>query len=220
MASKKKLVVIAAMLLPEEDDEEVKEKKHHRFNGSLLVRLRAFSGPGCVLHCLHNECCRSVNYWKTGMSSAETENCELLHVLATDHPEYLIEDINYDYYILVQPVRPRNCNCLTCDGGTFCLNEKCSCTYDNNGRRQCTDGNFKIFVSSAGKGYVNPDDHQHAIIKINGTDYSQSKRGFNFVVVDGENGYVEQKISFDTHGDQSQVQMMIEFLYETKSKMK
>jgi hypothetical protein len=50
------------------------------------------------------------------------------------------------------------------------------------------DGNFKIFVSSAGKGYDNSDDHEHAIIKINGTDYSQNKRGFNFVVVDGKNG--------------------------------
>ena len=50
------------------------------------------------------------------MSSAETENCELLHVLATDHPDYLIEDINYDYYILVQPDRVSNqieCKCVT-----------------------------------------------------------------------------------------------------------
>ena len=74
-----------------------------RLNGSFLTRVDALSATECVLLCLSNNCCRAVNYRKKGPS----ENCELLHILASHHRELLEKNENYDYYVLLQPNRVR-----------------------------------------------------------------------------------------------------------------
>ena len=78
----------------------------HRFNGSLIARLLVPYLPVCVLYCLNNECCRSVNVLKA--KGMDKENCELLSVVAEDHPEFLIDDRDYTYSILTQPIRVSN----------------------------------------------------------------------------------------------------------------
>ena len=32
-------------------------------------------------------------------------NCDLLHVHKNENPQYLVEDVEYNHYILLQPVR-------------------------------------------------------------------------------------------------------------------
>ena len=77
-----------------------------RFNGSFITRFFVSSIPVCVLHCLNNECCRSVNYRKTRDIVEAKDNCELLSVL--DHPQFLIGNRDYSYSILTQPIRVSN----------------------------------------------------------------------------------------------------------------
>ena len=79
----------------------------YHFNGSLITRTNVSSLSGaleCLLHCLNNECCRSVNFLKTEVNK-EKGNCELLSVLAKDHLKLLTENRNYDYIVLTQPER-------------------------------------------------------------------------------------------------------------------
>ncbi|XP_065058481.1 sushi, von Willebrand factor type A, EGF and pentraxin domain-containing protein 1-like isoform X1 [Rhopilema esculentum] len=38
-------------------------------------------------------------------------------------------------------------------------------------------------------------------IKVDGVDYSQKRRGYNLVVVNGNTGAIEKSVSFDTHGN-------------------
>ena len=49
-----------------------------------------------------DKCCRSVNFRKNLLSG---ENCELLHEVATEKSDHLIEDPDFDYYVLLQPNR-------------------------------------------------------------------------------------------------------------------
>lgn len=73
-------------------------------NYSITKFIHAKSGPECVLHCMHqDECCQSVNY--RVFSCDGQENCELLHGLAAELPDLLIEDQNFDHYALLNPVR-------------------------------------------------------------------------------------------------------------------
>ena len=66
------------------------------------------SGAECILLCmLEDECCQSVNYRK---SCAGQKNCELLRTLASEKPEVLEKDVNFDHYVLLQPKRVSDCN--------------------------------------------------------------------------------------------------------------
>ena len=73
----------------------------HRLTGSLLASLNAVSAVDCISHCLNNNCCRAVNYKKKGPN----ENCELLHIMASDDREFVKKDDNYDYFVLLEPNR-------------------------------------------------------------------------------------------------------------------
>lgn len=77
-----------------------------RLNATVFTRSHAASSVKCVLQCLNEPCCRSVNYHKTPTCDYSKENCELLHVISTENPQYLVEDKEFDYYILLpQPNR-------------------------------------------------------------------------------------------------------------------
>ncbi len=73
-------------------------------NTTVYGRSQASSPMECILHCLNEPCCRSVNYRKITCDNSEG-NCELLHVHVTENPQYLVEDGGSDYYILLQPDR-------------------------------------------------------------------------------------------------------------------
>ena len=54
---------------------------------------------------LQDESCRSANFRKNE-TCEERKNCELLHTVDSEEPdEYLKNDENFDYYVLVKPER-------------------------------------------------------------------------------------------------------------------
>ena len=73
-------------------------------NSFLIKKVHAKSGPKCVQQCLKNDCCRSVNFY-TRCSSQNEDNCELLHGVATEHPEQLTLDKDFDHYNLLNTNR-------------------------------------------------------------------------------------------------------------------
>jgi hypothetical protein len=65
----------------------------------LSNRFNARSGQECIFQCvLQDESCRSVNFGKT--STCE-ENCEFLSAVASENPEQLHKNEQFDYYILL-----------------------------------------------------------------------------------------------------------------------
>ena len=74
-------------------------------------KLRAWHDTDCVFRCLDDKCCRSVNFLKAlDLDLDENENkdnCELLHdaVVAGKKENLLKTEVNYDYFILYNPVR-------------------------------------------------------------------------------------------------------------------
>ena len=64
-----------------------------------------------------DQSCRSVNFNKD-----ETEkNCEFLKDVSTEKPKLLLDDGDYDYYILITPNRVSVKNCFY----------RISCSFDN-----------------------------------------------------------------------------------------
>ncbi|XP_028401168.1 sushi, von Willebrand factor type A, EGF and pentraxin domain-containing protein 1-like [Dendronephthya gigantea] len=114
-------------------------------NTRVLQYLHSNSGPECVLQCLNRDkCCRSINYKK---SSQCEKNCELLSETGAEKPERLVEDHEYNHYVLLQPSREQtkywcpDSPCLnggTCQGGCGKNNSRCICPSPYSGK-YCTD---------------------------------------------------------------------------------
>ena len=74
-------------------------------------KLRAWHDVDCVVRCVDDKCCRSVNFLKTlDLDLDENENkdnCELLHgaVVAGKNERFLKTDVNYEYFILHNPFK-------------------------------------------------------------------------------------------------------------------
>ena len=75
-----------------------------RLNVTVLGRSHASSPAECILHCVNESCCRSVNYRKRNCDDAYG-NCELIHSQGTETPQNLVNDQKFDHYILLQPRR-------------------------------------------------------------------------------------------------------------------
>ena len=72
-------------------------------DSDVVKSIHARSGQECIFQCvLQDESCRSVNFGKT--STCE-ENCEFLSAVASENPEQLHKNEQFDYYILLQPTR-------------------------------------------------------------------------------------------------------------------
>jgi hypothetical protein len=67
----------------------------------VVKTVHTISGPECILDCLNNSCCRSVNYNKQNISSENKTNCELLHNVVSDQPGQWKYDENFDHYYLL-----------------------------------------------------------------------------------------------------------------------
>ncbi|XP_028401149.1 sushi, von Willebrand factor type A, EGF and pentraxin domain-containing protein 1-like [Dendronephthya gigantea] len=119
-------------------------------NTRVLQYLRSNSGPECVLQCLNRDkCCRSINYKK---SSQCEKNCELLSETGAEKPDRLVEDHEYDHYVLLQPSREQTVSwcpdspCLnggTCLGGCGMGDSYCKCPPKYEGKYcnyLCADG--------------------------------------------------------------------------------
>ena len=71
-------------------------------DSDVVKSIHARSGQECIFQCvLQDESCRSVNFGKT--STCE-ENCEFLSAVASENPEQLHKNEQFDYYILLQPI--------------------------------------------------------------------------------------------------------------------
>ena len=80
----------------------------HRLNATVHKKLQAWHEVDCVLRCLNDTCCRSVNYLKTLDFGKEEDdnkdNCELLHDAAGfGKNNSLLRNGDYDYFILKNP---------------------------------------------------------------------------------------------------------------------
>lgn len=74
-------------------------------NTSVLRTVNTLSGPECIFRCFNDNCCRSVNYNKRCSSAESEDNCELLHDVASENPEQLKFEKNFDHLVLLQPIR-------------------------------------------------------------------------------------------------------------------
>ena len=78
-------------------------------NTTMQKKIHAWHDIDCVVRCVDDTCCRSVNFLKTlDLDEEENkENCELLHDAFVSGNNYnLIQtDDNYDYFILHKPAR-------------------------------------------------------------------------------------------------------------------
>ena len=75
----------------------------------MLKKIHAWHDIDCVVRCVDDACCRSVNFLKTlDLDEEENkENCELLHdaVVSGNNYNLIQTDDNYDYFILHKPAR-------------------------------------------------------------------------------------------------------------------
>ena len=82
----------------------------HRLNATVHKTLHAWHDVDCVVRCLDDTCCGSVNYLKTLDFDKEEDdnkdNCELLHDAAGfGKNNSLLRNGDYDYFILKNPGR-------------------------------------------------------------------------------------------------------------------
>ena len=81
----------------------------HRLNTTVLKKIRAWHDIDCVVRCVDDTCCRSVNFLRTlDLDEEENkENCEMLHdaVVSWNNYNLIQADDNYDYFILHKPAR-------------------------------------------------------------------------------------------------------------------
>ena len=82
----------------------------HRLNATVHKKLQAWHEVDCVLRCLNDTCCRSVNYLKTLDFGKEEDdnkdNCELLHhTVVSGKNNSLLRNDDYDYFIMEKPER-------------------------------------------------------------------------------------------------------------------
>ena len=82
----------------------------YRLNATVHKKLHAWYDVDCVVRCLDDTCCGSVNYLKTldfdKDEDDNKDNCELLHDAAVSGKNYsLLRNDDYDYFILKNPER-------------------------------------------------------------------------------------------------------------------
>jgi hypothetical protein len=78
----------------------------HHLESEVIKFVHAQSGVDCILQCmLQDKSCRSVNFRKTCAVNNGSENCQLLHDVASENPELLHEDERFDHLTLLQPNR-------------------------------------------------------------------------------------------------------------------
>ncbi len=71
----------------------------------MVKSIRVQSGAECIFQCmLQDESCRSVNFRKTS-TCEQKDNCEFLTAVASENPELLHKNGQFDHYILLQPIR-------------------------------------------------------------------------------------------------------------------
>ena len=77
----------------------------HRLNATVHKKLHAWHDVDCVVRCLDDTCCRSVNYLKTldfdKDEDDNKDNCELLHdAVVSGKKDSLPRNHDYDYFIM------------------------------------------------------------------------------------------------------------------------
>ena len=82
----------------------------HRLNATVHKKLQTWHEVDCVLRCLNDTCCRSVNYLKTldfvRDEDHNKDNCELLHdAVVSGKKDSLLRNDDYDYFIMENPER-------------------------------------------------------------------------------------------------------------------
>ena len=75
-----------------------------RLNDVLLQTRKVSSKLECVVSCVHDPCCRSVNY-KDKPECAEESECELLHNTVYNTSRELKRNFSYDHISLDKPVK-------------------------------------------------------------------------------------------------------------------
>jgi hypothetical protein len=72
-------------------------------NSKVIKYLHSHSGVQCIFLCVSEDTsCRSINFRKTSNCD---KNCELLKDVASERPELLLKNEQFDHYILLNPKR-------------------------------------------------------------------------------------------------------------------
>ncbi len=88
--------------------------KGYRLNSTVTKYVHARTGVECIFLCMREDkSCRSINFRK--ISSCD-KNCELLRDVDSEKPELLLQDEQFDHYILLGPSR-------------VCINRSCKKKY-------------------------------------------------------------------------------------------
>ena len=78
-------------------------------NTTVHKKLRVGHEIECIVMCVNDTCCRSLNFLKTLRldENENKDNCELLHdAVVTGKKQNLLSiDVNYDYFIMNKPER-------------------------------------------------------------------------------------------------------------------
>ena len=75
----------------------------YRLNVTILKTKAVSDWLACVLECVTEPCCRSINYKKSSISQNES-NCEMLHNMVYNTSQKLLEpNCSYDHVFLNNP---------------------------------------------------------------------------------------------------------------------
>ena len=73
----------------------------YRLNTSVVMTKFVSQWMECMIECVNEPCCRSINYKKTYKNEA---NCEMLHDVVYNTSEKDLErNFSYDYIYLIEP---------------------------------------------------------------------------------------------------------------------
>ena len=76
-----------------------------RLNAAILARKTVSERTECIIECVKEPCCRSINYRKTLCNET---NCEMLHNVVYNTSEKLLEkSSSYDHVYLTNPHKVR-----------------------------------------------------------------------------------------------------------------
>lgn len=78
-----------------------------RLNTTVWRTENVLEKVDCVIECVAEPCCRSINYKKTSNPKSKS-NCEMLHHVMNEKPKKLVDNSSYDHVYLINPQKVSN----------------------------------------------------------------------------------------------------------------
>ncbi|XP_028398692.1 sushi, von Willebrand factor type A, EGF and pentraxin domain-containing protein 1-like [Dendronephthya gigantea] len=141
-------------------------KEGFRLNRTILKRTNAPSKIQCILSCVKEQCCRSVNYWKRLQREQECR-CEMLHdVIGNKTAETELEkNSSYDYVYLTAPLKGYNSSCANEEDFDLSFESVQKFTLLDNDVPEMSDMTFMFWINT-----LNADKMTVLSYAVNGTE--------------------------------------------------